>query len=124
MRGRDYAWVGLGGMAGALARMACGQWLDGPSLAWGTLAANLLGTVLLVGISLASRRLAPGHRAALGTGFCGAFTTVSTLGAEVVEQLLSGAWAAGLGYLALSLLTALPMAVWLLRWHPSEEGAR
>lgn len=121
MRARDYAWVALGGMAGASARMGAGVLFDGVAIPWGMLLANVLGTLLLALVSIASRRLRPTSRAFLGTGFCGAFTTVSSLGAHVAGQIMEGAYASGLGYLGLSLGMALPMAIWVLRWHPPEE---
>lgn len=122
MRKRDYAWVGMGGMLGASARLVVSGMLDGTYLPWGILTANLIGTALLVAVSIISHRLAPEHRAALGTGFCGAFTTVSSLSAEIAAHVQEGRWERGLLYFALTLLTALPMAIWLLRWHPPEEG--
>lgn len=122
MRRRDYGWVALGGMLGAWARLGLSGWLDGPGIAWGIFLANLLGTAFLTFISICSRRLRPEQRVFLGTGFCGAFTTVSSLSSDVVGCLLDGNWSLGVGYLALSLGTALPTAWWLLRWHPPEDA--
>ena len=123
MRLRDYGWVAMGGVLGAPARYLLSEWLDGYEIAWGILAANLVGTALLTAISICSRRLSPEYRAMLGTGFCGAFTTVSSLSADVAGRMLDGDGLVGAGYLALSLTIALPMAWWLLRWHPPEANA-
>lgn len=123
MRLRDYGWVAIGGMLGAPARHLISGWFDTYDLAWGILAANLLGTAMLTAVSICSRRLSPEHRALLGTGFCGAFTTVSSLCADVAGRILDGDTFVGIGYLALSLTMALPMAWWLLRWHPPEDLA-
>ncbi|MFB6234607.1 MAG: CrcB family protein [Halopenitus sp.] len=71
--------VALGGAAGAMTRHAVGLAVDGRR---SLLAVNVLGSLLL-GITLA----APvGSRAALalGTGFCGAFTTFSSFAVETV----------------------------------------
>ena len=71
---------------------------------WATLAANLAGTLLL---ALVLRRLddAPRgdlRRALLGTGFCGALTTFSTLQLELLELALRGQTALALAYLVAS----------------------
>lgn len=125
MRAIDYLWVGLGGGAGALARGAMSGILDTVSIPWGILGANLVGAALLALISVLSHRLSPGQRAMLGTGFCGAFTTVSTLSAQVVALYEGGQAGEALLYLALSLGLAFPLVLWVLRWHPpAEEGAK
>ena len=57
---------------------------SGPSI--GILVANLGGSFLLglvVGVA-ATRTLDPSVRLAVGTGFCGAFTTFSTFSAQLV----------------------------------------
>lgn len=123
MRTRDYLWVALGGMAGAASRHFLGGAFDTLSFAWGTLLANGLGTVVLSLVSVLSHRLRPEHRALLGTGFCGAFTTVSSLSAQVVEKIAEGDWPTGALYLGVSVAFSLPMAIWVLRWHPPEGAA-
>ena len=97
----------LGASLGALARWRLGLWLSpGHALAWGTLAANLLGAYLIgvcVGVFEAMPQLNPVWRVALITGFLGALTTFSSFSVEVVEQLQLQRYALALGITALHL---------------------
>ncbi|MFW6354569.1 MAG: fluoride efflux transporter FluC [Verrucomicrobiota bacterium] len=123
-RRADFFWIALGGMLGAACRAALGEALAGVTFPLATLAANLLGTAGLALLAVASGRLRRWQRALLGTGFCGAFTTVSTFSAELAGMIEAGQTAMAGAYLLLSLGSALPMAIFLLRWHPPQgEGA-
>ncbi len=97
----------LGASLGALARWRLGLWLNtGAPLAWGTLAANLLGAYLIglcVGIFQALPQLDPVWRVALITGFLGALTTLSSFSIEVVQQLQQQRYALALGTTGLHL---------------------
>jgi fluoride ion exporter CrcB/FEX len=85
----------------------------------GLLIANAIGACLLALISISSQRLSSRQRAFLGTGFCGAFTSVSALCGEFVSRLEAGDSAGAFGYLFISLCLALPLVWWILRWHPT-----
>ena len=91
-----YLYLALGGVLGTLARHALGGWvhsLTGADLPWGTLTVNLLGSLLL-GFLMRLAEVAPVTpevRALLTVGFCGAFTTFSTLSFETVALLQEGA---------------------------------
>ncbi len=109
--------VFVGAGLGALLRWRLGAWLNPvfPTLPLGTLAANLLGG-LLVGLAIAWLNRHPGLppeiRLLLITGFLGGLTTFSTFSAEVVSLLARGEYlwsaATALAHLAGSLaLTAL-----------------
>jgi CrcB protein len=83
--------VFLGGMIGAPARYALDRLVQGRiggAFPWGTLAVNLLGSMILG--ALLGAGVPPGLRMLLGTGVCGAFTTFSTLGYETVRLLEDG----------------------------------
>ena len=104
---------------GALLRWVLGSWLNPvfPTLPLGTLAANLIGG-LLVGIAAAffaqHVTLAPEWRLFAVTGFLGGLTTFSTFSAEVVTLIArqEHLWAlatAGVHLLGSLALTALGM---------------
>lgn len=101
--------VGLGGFAGSIARYGLALWLNPLAGSWplGTLAANTVGC-LVIGI-LASWSgpmggLSETARLALAVGFCGGFTTLSTLMLEAEAGLRSGGIAFATAYLAGTLL--------------------
>jgi fluoride exporter len=87
--------VSVGAGFGALVRWALGLRLNPlfPTLPLGTLAANLLGG-LLIGLAIAwfNRHpgLAPEARLFIVTGFLGGLTTFSTFSAEVADLILRG----------------------------------
>ncbi|QLH75847.1 fluoride efflux transporter CrcB [Halosimplex rubrum] len=100
--------VGLGGVAGALSRHLLGERIDART--GDTLAVNVLGSFAL-GAMLA----APAGDAAvlaLGTGFCGAFTTFSTFAFETVRLFETGERRRALASAVVNLVGALA-AVWL-----------
>ena len=102
---------------GALLRWVLGHFLNPvfPTLPLGTLAANVLGG-LLMGLALGAfsqyEAISPTMRLAMTTGFLGGLTTFSTFSAEVTTLLQQGrlAWAGAaisvhvLGSLAMTLL--------------------
>lgn len=96
--------VGVGGVFGAVARYLLGEYLpDAPGVH--TLAVNVLGSAVL-GALLA----APSSDAvllALGTGFCGAFTTFSTFAVEAVGLSERGRHRTALAAALANLLGAL-----------------
>jgi len=84
--------VGAGGFAGAAARYGLSLMLQRHSVEWplGTLAANGLGCLaigLLTGLSACGDPLPPELRLALATGFCGGFTTMSSMIYETAEMI-------------------------------------
>lgn len=112
--------VALGGALGALLRYlasVAALSLAGPAWPWGTLFANVAGSLL---IGLYARLTGEGGRirASLAThhfvitGFCGGFTTFSIFSLETLLLFEAGAVARGSAYIAVSLLTWL-LAAWL-----------
>lgn len=108
--------LAAGGVLGTLARYGLAGWVHtwaGTGFPWGTFAVNVLGSFLL-GFALRGSEvvsLSTETRALLTTGFCGAFTTFSTLSWETVALLQAGAWARAGAYALGSLGLGLA-AVW------------
>ena len=92
-------WVCFGSALGGGARYLMAQWVSerlGPSLAYGTLAVNTLGSFLIGAVMYAGTEAAaisPMLRLALTTGVLGGFTTYSTFSYETLRYLQEGAWA-------------------------------
>jgi CrcB protein len=109
--------VFAGGCAGAVARAATGEWLphDPDAWPWATFAVNLAGSALLAwAVTRLTERMPPTRylRPLLGTGFCGALTTFSTLQVEVLDIADAGHTGLAAGYAAASLAAGLAI-VWL-----------
>jgi fluoride exporter len=107
--------VALGAAVGAPARYLADELLAarvGRRFPWGTLAVNLLGSLVL---GLLAGRAGDGGRgghlfALAGTGFCGAFTTASTFAWEAVALAETGHWRRATTYVAASLLLGVALA--------------
>ncbi|MCB1239851.1 MAG: CrcB family protein, partial [Tetrasphaera sp.] len=109
--------VALGAAVGAAGRHLTNHWLRerfGATPAGGTLAVNLLGSFVL-GV-LAGAAVDGGWLALLGIGFCGAYTTFSTLALELWSAFEDGRRREVVANAALSLALGLPAAylgIWL-----------
>ena len=120
---RELAAIFAGGCVGSLARagLARGFPVDAGAWPWPTLAVNLLGAFALgVFVTRLQERLPPSayRRPLLGTGFCGALTTFSTLQLELLELLDAGRYGEAAAYLGVSLAAgyaAVQLATGLVR---------
>lgn len=106
--GRQLAAVFVGGFAGTITRAQLGETLAHDAGAWplATQLANLAGAFLLgyVAALLRDRGMAAELRLRLlGTGFCGALTTFSTLQLELLTMLDDGAHELAAAYVLVSL---------------------
>lgn len=115
--------LAIAGATGTLARYGLGLliagWMRGfgSSFPLGTLAINVLGSFVLSYVTTLALngRLSSDMRLAIGTGFCGAFTTFSTFELEAHSLISRGAnFEAGL-YLFGNLLLGF-VAVLVGRW--------
>lgn len=104
----ELAAVGAGGAVGALGRVgleqawptAAGNW------PWATFAVNILGAFLLGSLMTGLRHgpiSIPTYRL-LGTGFCGALTTFSTMQVELLQMLDHARYGLAIGYVGASVV--------------------
>lgn len=100
--------VVLGAAVGAPLRLLAIR-LAGPSPEQGTLAVNVIGSAVL-GVLLGLADVPAAVVALVGTGFCGALTTFSTFGADVVRLIEERALGRAAGYLLASLVLGLGAA--------------
>lgn len=115
-----YVLIFLGGAVGSVLRYSIGAWvqrLGGSGFPWSTLMINVLGS-LLIGLFLrfsAEGALSQEARFLLAVGFCGGFTTFSTLSWETLTLLQGSQWLLALLYSQGSLLLGL-LAVFVGYW--------
>ncbi len=120
---RVLAAIFLGGFAGAVARALAGEALDPDpgQWPWATLLVNVAGAFVLGHVITRVEDGREHFTAAgrlLGTGFCGALTTFSTLQLEVLRMLDAGHGALAGAYVAVSVtagLAAVALATRLTR---------
>ena len=109
---RELVAVFAGGCAGAVLRAALAEALDAGrgDWPWATLVVNVAGAFLLgLFITRLQERLPPSayRRPLLGTGFCGALTTFSTVQVEVLWMLDAGRAGLAVLYALVSVVAGL-----------------
>ncbi len=112
---RELAAIALGGAVGALLRVwLATEFTSGGGWPWVTFAVNVCGCALLGYLVTRLQERLPVSmygRPLLGTGFCGAFTTFSTMQVEVLEMLEHDRFGLAAGYAASSVALGFA-AVW------------
>ena len=106
---QDLIAVVIGGTAGAMTRAEAGvvlsvrpgQW------PWATFLVNIAGAFILGYVATRLHR----QRPLLGTGFCGALTTFSTMQLELLTMLDVGREGLAMAYAAVSVVLGLAAAV-------------
>ena len=104
--------IGAGGFAGGLARYGIGvAWPTTPGgFPWATFTVNTSGAFALAFLLVVALEMLPPSpylRPALGTGFCGAYTTFSTVTVASDQLAGHGHAALALAYLGASILAGL-----------------
>jgi CrcB protein len=117
MDGRELGAIFAGGAVGALLRVWLGTTFTAgaPGWPWTTFAINITGSVALAYFATRLQERLPlstYRRPLLGTGFCGAFTTFSTMQVEILTMLDHHRVGLAVGYAAAS-LTGGYVAIWL-----------
>jgi fluoride exporter len=109
---QELAAIFAGGFLGTVARAALAQSLEvrADQWPWATFAVNILAALLLGFVITRYQerlpRTTPG-RAFLGTGFCGALSTFSTMMVELLKMIDGAYWALALGYTGASVACGL-----------------
>ena len=114
---RELAAIFAGGMAGALLRVLVGLRLGaaGSDWPWATFLVNITGTAALAYFATRLQERLPQstyRRPFLGTGFCGAYTTFSTMQVEILTMLDHDRDGLAIAY-ALASVTAGYLAIWV-----------
>jgi fluoride exporter len=114
----ELAAIFAGGFAGAVLRALAEEALphDPDSWPWATFAVNVAGALLLGWLVTRLQERLPlsaYRRPLLGTGFCGALTTFSTMQVEILDMLDAGNAGLALGYACASLAAGV-LAVGLI----------
>jgi CrcB protein len=97
--------VGIGGFAGSAARYSLCIASQRLPTDWpvATLTVNVLGCLLigiLTALAAQGEAISPAIRLALATGFCGGFTTMSSMIYETAEMVRAGEYLHAFGYAA------------------------
>jgi CrcB protein len=126
---RELVAIFLGGAVGALLRVSLERaFASGPaSWPWVTFAINISGSFALAYLAMRLLRRPPGSRyplALLGPGFCGTYTTFSTMQIEILRMLEHNSVGLATGYALASVLTGY-LAIWVgmaaARRKPAKE---
>jgi fluoride exporter len=99
--------VGLAGLAGVLARYGLGTLVSTANTPWMTLAINVAGSFVLGALIPLGDNLSAPLRAGIAIGFCGGFTTFSTVSVEVFYDAHAGDAGFAVLYLAASIAGGL-----------------
>lgn len=114
---RELAAIFLGGTVGALLRVWLGTTFasGATSWPWATFAINISGSFALAYFATRLQERLPQstyRRPLLGTGFCGAYTTFSTMQVEILRMLDADRYVLAVGYAATS-IGAGYVAIWV-----------
>ena len=99
--------VAVAGLAGVLARYGLGNAVSTANTPWMTLAINVAGSFVLGALIPLGHHMPAPLRNGLAVGFCGGFTTFSTVSVEVFYDAHTGDTGFALLYLSASIVGGL-----------------
>jgi len=99
--------VAVGGVAGVLARYGLGTAASADGAPWMIFAINIAGSLLLGAMLPWSAQLSDPVRNGIAVGFCGGFTTFSTVSVQVFVDAKDGETGFALLYLAATIVCGL-----------------
>jgi CrcB protein len=113
---RELAAIFAGGMVGAVLRVWVGQQFasTAPHWPWATFVINVTGSAALAYFATRLQERLPlstYRRPFLGTGFCGAYTTFSTMQVEILTMLDHYRYGLAVGYTVASIAAGY-FAIW------------
>ena len=109
--------AGLGGFVGTCLRFLTGKLchlLFVSAFPWGTFAVNMIGSFVIgifFGMAEKTQMISPQMNVFLITGFCGGFTTFSTFSKKALMMLQAGNLGPFAGYVAISVVAGIALAV-------------
>ena len=114
---RELAAIFAGGAVGAVLRVWLGrQFAAGPTAwPWATFSVNVTGSFALAYFATRLQERLPQstyRRPLLGTGFCGAYTTFSTMQVEILQMIDGHRYGLASGYAAASIAAGYT-AIWI-----------
>jgi CrcB protein len=116
------AWVALGAAVGAPLRYLVDRGIRryrDTTFPWGTLAVNLVASLVLGALVGAGAHVSGPATALIGTGLCGALSTYSTFGYENQQLAIRGQRVTLLAYLGLSVVIGVAAAA--LGWRAGQS---
>ncbi len=99
--------VAVGGLIGVLTRYGLGTTVSADNQPWMVFAINMMGSFLLGAVLPWSDQLSEPVRTAIAVGFCGGFTTFSTVSVQVFLDARSGDTSFALLYLGATIAGGL-----------------
>lgn len=113
---RELAAIFAGGMVGAVLRVWVSQRFTStaPDWPWATFIINVTGSAGLAYFATRLQERLPlstYRRPFLGTGFCGAYTTFSTMQVEILKMLEHDRYGLAVGYAGASIVVGY-LAIW------------
>jgi CrcB protein len=114
---RELGAIFAGGAVGALVRVCLAQRYDAAPSAWpwAIFAVNITGAFVLAYFATRLQERLPQStylRPLLGTGFCGAYTTFSTMEVEILKIVEAHRYGLAVGYGVASILAGY-LAIWI-----------